>query len=234
MLARPEELLGAWEAAARVPPPARGAAVLARAALAPDLDTALDMPVGRSAALAARAHAEAFGAEVEGVLRCPACGETLEVTLALDALASDSGGEASTTAGGLAVRAPTTRDLLAAAAAADAEAALLARCVRGPDETPVDPSSLGPSALAEVDAVAERLAGLAGAVVSATCPGCGAEASAPLDVGALLWDRVARAAQALLADVAELAEAYGWTEPDVLALTPLRRRAYLELARGTA
>jgi hypothetical protein len=234
VLTRPEELLGAWEAAARMPPPARGAALVARAALAPDLDTALDMPLGRSAALAARAHAEAFGAEVEGVLRCPACGETLEVTLPLDAPATESGGEASTTAGGLAVRAPTTRDLLAAAAASDAEAALLARCVHDPDGAPVDPPSLGPSELAEIDAVAERLAGLAGVVVSATCPGCGAEASAPLDVGALLWDRVARAAQALLGDVAELAQAYGWTEADVLALTPLRRRAYLDRARVTA
>ena len=68
--------------------------------------------------------------------------------------------------------------------------------------------------------------------VRASCPECGADVGAPLDVGALLWDRVARAAGEALHEVAELAAAFGWSEADVLGLTPLRRRAYLELVRG--
>ncbi len=51
-----------------------------------------------------------------------------------------------------------------------------------------------------------------------------------LDVGALLWERVAQAAPVLLGEVAALARAFGWTEPDVLALGETRRHAYLALA----
>jgi len=231
MLPGPADMLATWEAAAGMPSVARGAVLVERAGLAPDLDTALDLPVGRGAALAARVHAEAFGAVVDGLLRCAACGEELEVALPLEAVAADAGGETATVGGGLVVRAPTIRDLLLAGAAQDAERTLLERCVSGPDGASIDPGSLSDDARAEVDAAAERLAGVAGLVVRATCPVCGADASAPLDVGALLWERVARAARALLAEVAELAGAYGWTEGEVLALTPLRRHAYLELAR---
>jgi hypothetical protein len=37
-------------------------------------------------------------------------------------------------------------------------------------------------------------------------------------------------ARALLAEVHSLARAYGWTEPEILALSPQRRAAYLEMA----
>jgi hypothetical protein len=36
-----------------------------------------------------------------------------------------------------------------------------------------------------------------------------------------------------MADVAELARAFHWSEAEVLALGPRRRRAYLALARAT-
>jgi hypothetical protein len=35
----------------------------------------------------------------------------------------------------------------------------------------------------------------------------------------------------VLGDVHELARAYGWSEPEVLALSPWRRAAYLALVR---
>ena len=55
-----------------------------------------------------------------------------------------------------------------------------------------------------------------------------------------LWSLVCRAhqgtedarsaARQTLLDVHLLASTYGWTEPDILAVPPLRRRHYLELA----
>jgi len=50
-------------------------------------------------------------------------------------------------------------------------------------------------------------------------------------VTGLLTDRVADQAQRVFLDVADLASAYGWSEPQILALPEPRRRAYLELAR---
>jgi hypothetical protein len=61
------------------------------------------------------------------------------------------------------------------------------------------------------------------------CPQCGSRWDAPLDAGDLVWTRLQAAAETLLLDVDTLARAYGWTEPEILALSPLRRAAYLQL-----
>jgi hypothetical protein len=226
------ELLSAWEAAVAVPEPARGAALVAAAGLADDLDAALDLPVGESAALAVRLHAELFGDEVEGLVTCEPCGTVLDVSVPLAALPSAHGDAA--VVGELRVRAPTTRDLLAARDSPDPARALLAACVTGAGGAPADPGALDEVSLGLVDDAAEELAGAAAIVVRVTCPECGAAVTAPLDVGALLAERVARAAAEALAEVAELAAAFGWSEAEVLALTPLRRRAYVDLVRGAS
>jgi hypothetical protein len=61
------------------------------------------------------------------------------------------------------------------------------------------------------------------------CVECGHRTRAAVDVAACLWAELDGWARGLLADVHVLASAYGWTEPDVLALSPTRRRYYLEL-----
>jgi hypothetical protein len=62
-----------------------------------------------------------------------------------------------------------------------------------------------------------------------TCPECGAEWTAPMDVGEVLWAELQSHAERILLEVDALARAYGWTEPEVLALSPSRRTAYLQL-----
>jgi hypothetical protein len=211
----PAHLLSAWEAAAGLPLAARGATVAG---------AALDLPIADAAARELQAYAEAFGATADCVVECEACGQELDVTVPLAEL--DTAGGAEATVAGLTVRAPTTRDLLEARDADD----LVARCVTD-GGAPVDPAELGELRDA-VDAAAEQLAGAAAIVVRTECPACGAGVSAPLDPALLLWDRVAAAVPIALGEIAELALAFGWSEQQVLALTPLRRRAYLELARG--
>jgi hypothetical protein len=240
-LGDPGRLLVAWEDAAGVPPVARGTVLVHRAGLVDDLDTALDLPIGAVASLAARLYAEEFGDVVPGILTCHSCGQRLDVELPMDSVVASQdesvGAESAVAlAGGrrLLVRAPTTRDLVAACGSHDPARELLNRCVRAEDNAPVDADGLDDAALTVVDAAAEELAGSAAVVVRTACPSCGTEVAAPLDVAALLWDRVAYAAPAILAEVAELAAAFGWAEAEVLALTPIRRRTYLELARGGA
>lgn len=62
------------------------------------------------------------------------------------------------------------------------------------------------------------------------CPQCATPWEARLDVGQLLWAKVQAAAERVLLDVDALARAYGWSEPEVLRLSPTRRAAYLQLA----
>jgi hypothetical protein len=223
----PATLLDAWEAGSGWPEVARGAVVL-DVARACGAGSALDLPLGDLARLAARCHADAFGAILTGVLDCAGCGAVLDVTVDLAALPDALPGALPGGAGGgtPAVRAPTARDLLAAAGRPDARDVLVSRCVAA------GTGALDDAALAAAEARLEALAGPALTTLRATCPACGAAVAGDLDPPWLLWTRVAAAGPELLRDVAALAAAYGWSEPQVLALSPRRRAAYLELAAG--
>ena len=64
-----------------------------------------------------------------------------------------------------------------------------------------------------------------------TCSACGARSEAVFDVAVYLWTEIEAEALRLLRDVHCLARGYGWGEADILALSPFRRRAYLELVQ---
>lgn len=223
-------VLESWEAALRVRAPLRGAAVLAR--LHPDGDAVLDLPLAEVAALATAYLAEVSGDDVDGVLTCDGCAALLDVRLRLSDLFDDSPAPEGRDRGRgirFALRSPTPRDLAAAGGNADAYGSLLRRCVTRADGAAVDPAALSPADLAEIDSALESLAGAALPLLRATCPDCGGAATGALDVADLLWRHVEVAARAVLRDVSQLAAAFGWREADVLALTPLRRSAYLAL-----
>ena len=64
------------------------------------------------------------------------------------------------------------------------------------------------------------------------CPACAARWQAPFDIGLALWRKLQDQAERLLIDVDTLARTYGWAQHEVLALSPLRRAAYLQLVRA--
>lgn len=223
----PAVLLAAWEAGDGWPEVARGALVLDLLGGAEDGGSALDLPIGELDRLAARCHVEAFGGLVLGVLDCTGCGAMLDVTVDLTAL------PAATTPDGPAagdevpaVRAPTVRDLLRVVDRPDARDVLL-QLLSG-----MTVGDLEPDELARVDMRLEAIAGPGFTTLRAACPDCGDDVIGDLDPAWLLWARVETAAPELLRDVAQLAGAFGWSESEVLALTPQRRAAYLGLAAG--
>jgi hypothetical protein len=224
----PAVLLAAWEAGCGWPEVARGAAVLDVLGGAEVAGSALDLPIGELARLAARCHVEAFGGLVPGVLDCAGCGAMLDVTVDLSALptATTPGGSVATGDEWPAVRAPTVRDLLRAVGRPDARDVLLQLL------TGVAERDLEPDELVRLEARLEAIAGPGFTTLRTACPDCGGDVTGDLDPAWLLWTRVERAAPELLQDVATLAGAYGWSESEVLALTPRRRAAYLELAAG--
>ncbi|GAA2758346.1 hypothetical protein [Actinopolymorpha rutila] len=224
-------LLDAWEAAAAVSGQRRGAMLVDRLGL---VVNALDAPLAQRDAALLDLYRSVFGDRAEMVMDCTSCGKALEVDLDLAVFAGAGTSEVTCVVSGsreYELRALTTRDLVAAAAAPDPAATLLARTVRRTDGTAVAAADLPAGDLDLLDVASERLAGPAGVVVSARCPACGAPVRGGLDVAALGWSRLDRWAGDRLAEVATLARAYGWTEAEVLALTPARRAVYLELAQ---
>jgi hypothetical protein len=65
--------------------------------------------------------------------------------------------------------------------------------------------------------------------LSLGCEDCGHHWLADFNIGSLLWDEIDGCARALLVEVHNLARAYGWTEQEILALSPQRRAAYLDM-----
>jgi hypothetical protein len=65
--------------------------------------------------------------------------------------------------------------------------------------------------------------------ISMACPACEAVFGEPLDLAAFCWAEVEARAPRLLAEVDALASRYGWSEAEILALSRVRRDAYLAL-----
>lgn len=126
------------------------------------------------------------------------------------------------------VRPPTSADVLAVASAADPGAALLERCARAaPDEAGAVPVS--PAAFDSIEAALTDADPLIDLEIVIACPACGGRWTTVFDITSFLWSELDTWARNTLRDVHALAAAYGWSEAQILALSPARRAAYLEM-----
>jgi hypothetical protein len=212
--------LDLWQEAEGRAPVERSLALAAAVAGRP-LEELSALPIGERDALLLELHA---GEALDATAACPACGEQAEFSVDTRALAARAAGAKPGK-----WRPPDSTDVAAAAATRDAEAAervLLERCAGSAELSPEERADVV-AAMAEADPLAEVL-------VDVSCPACGEDFVADLDIGAFVWADVRARAQRLLFEVDVLARAYGWTEIEVLALDERRRASYLELAGARA
>jgi hypothetical protein len=226
------DLLDVWEAAWHRTPLERGLAMLAVAeGTAPA--ALLGLPVGRRDRALFELRATLFGTVVDAVSACPRCGAEVELTFEHDELLADAGGaadEVTVTAGGRDhhVRLPTSADV-AAVLDGDpglAAAALVRRCaIAGTVGGPGTPA-LDTDAVAAAWSAADPAADLE---LVLRCPDCEQAWSETFDIVSYLWSELDVWCRRTLTEVHELASAYGWSEPEALALSPWRRQYYLGL-----
>jgi hypothetical protein len=234
------DLVAAWEQGSGRTPVGRGESLLG--ALGIDAVRRRDLSVGQRDTLLMDLRGRLFGTAVTALAACPACGEQLEVTFDLDDVRARPPGDPTEPVEveheGYTVRArpPTTGDLAALDTAVprpDAPDRLLERCVL--DARRVD----GEVAVGELpDVVRARLETLlaeadpqADVQVVLTCPDCGRTWSALFDIVSFLWQELDAWARGLVVEVHDLASVYGWSEADILAMSPYRRSLYLDLVR---
>ena len=231
----PAALLALWECGIVTPPASRGEALVEAAWPAAPIRS-----LGERNARLLALHARLFGRDVDLISRCPACGTVAQFTGDCEQLAEGlrpsvelpPSHRLESCAHAIEFRLPSSGDV--AIASADIERfpeILLDRCILEctRDGAPVPPRELPVPVL---DALSRRMEALdPGASVSfaVSCPQCRAAWTAPLDVAEMLWRTMQAAAERLLLDIDTLARAYGWTEAEVLRLSPLRRAAYLQL-----
>jgi hypothetical protein len=176
--------------------------------------------------------------------RCPACDRQASIEVApaelLQALPpADERAEHRLDDGAwqLRFRLPAPDDLQALADEPDVDAfvhALLQRCLIEAREhgRPCGATALPAPLRTRLSERMEALDAAAHLDFDVRCPECGHAWHAPFDPGLALWTLLQSAAEQLLLDVDTLARRYGWREDEILALSPLRRQAYLQLARA--
>ncbi|TVO67367.1 hypothetical protein [Denitromonas ohlonensis] len=231
---RPERLLSVWEQGARRHPIDRALLLYALAAPEQPADRLADMPIGaRNAALMALRRAS-FGGHLASWVDCPACGERME--FALDAADLPPAPPFSTepiVVGGHRFRRPSSRHLAALVNADDPELAarqLLRECAESAEALPDDEAALA-ELLDAAEAAIEAADPWAELSLAVVCPACAHQTEASFDIASYLWEELDSHARRLLDDIHALAAAYGWTEPEVLALSDTRRAAYLARVR---
>lgn len=241
------QLLEAWEGALGLPPAHRALSLLAAAE--PELlySELAALPIGRRDARLLQLRERLFGSQLLLVVPCPQCKELSESQLHAPDLGFEPGDEPDRPAQGpctavfhdyrISFRLPASDDLLALATAAEPDQArglLLERCIieaRDPHGAALSPMDLPEAVLADLAAHMESADPGAVIELAFECAACSHRWQEMFDIAGFLWREIHAWAQRTLRDVHALARAYGWREPDVLALSPTRRQIYLELCR---
>ncbi|MBI3529345.1 MAG: hypothetical protein HY067_15425 [Betaproteobacteria bacterium] len=187
-------------------------------------------------------HAHLFGSELALLSHCPTCGNAAQFSVDCEALAAQTPAthaaspphRLDTQGHSIEFRLPGSADIAAASSAPNDDefaSELLARCVLActRDGASVPLRDLPATVLDALSQRMELLDPAASVSFELECPQCAEHWDARFDVGQLVFQKLQAAAERVLLDVDVLARAYGWTEPEVLCLSPARRAAYLQL-----
>jgi hypothetical protein len=234
------ELLQVWEEGLAQPEPRRALALLAAADPQIDVETLARLSIGARDGRLLTLRQRLFGNVVESTAHCPKCNELMEWEADVDQLRMPASGQEdeqylmTVTGYRVTFRLPNSLDLIAVRGGTDVEAmraCLLERCVLevvGTEDT-IAPTSLP----AEVgDAITAEMANVdpqADVTLAVTCDACGHTWEAGFDISSFLWTEIDDWARRTVQTVHRLALSYGWREQDILGMSPLRRRLYLEM-----
>jgi hypothetical protein len=201
-----------------------------------------ELPVGARDSRLLDLREAIFGASLECIAPCAHCAESLEFVIRTDEIrtAAVAGSEVQDLEhDGFSVRfrLPNGGDLVALCAdqnGGDPELRLLSRCVAEAHraEQPIEVAFL-PATVKT--AIAQRMAQCdpqAEAVLELRCPSCEERYTVVFDIVSHLWRELDAWARRMLREVHTLARAYGWREKDILEMSALRRRRYLDLLAG--
>lgn len=234
------DLVAAWEQGSGRTPAGHGDCLLG--ALGIDAARRRGLSVGQRDALLMDLRGRLFGTAVTALATCAACGEKLEVTFDLDDVRARPPGqpadpvEVEVDGYTVCARSPTTGDLAdldTTVPSSDALEWLLERCVLDArrDGREVAAVELPDAVRARLETRLAEVDPQADVQVVLTCPDCGESWSALFDVVSFLWQELDAWVRGLLVEVHDLASVYGWSEADILAMSPHRRSLYLEMVR---
>jgi hypothetical protein len=201
------------------------------------------LTVGQRDTLLMDLRGRVFGAWIASVADCPACSERMDVAFDLrDIWAPPSGDPVEPIeieAGGYRVQArpPIVDDLIwldRCDPSVDRRSILLERCVLGARRKgrSIRAGALPPAVVSDISTALANADPRAEIQLALSCTACGHSWSALFDIVSYFWQELESWVWRMARDVDTLAARYGWTETEILAMSPDRRALYLDLVRG--
>jgi hypothetical protein len=233
------DLLAAWERGLSQSASRRLLALLTAAYSELSEEQLLELPIGRRDSLALRLREVLFGSSLTSLAICPVCTERLEFALDVSDIRITSNRAMQNplvltlNEFELEFRLPNSRDLMYVEASNnvdEARKALLERCLLSVscDGQRCTVHNLPEAVLEQVEAAMAEADPQAEVQLDLSCPACKHSWLATFDIASFLWSEINAWAQRILNEVHLLAKAYAWREADILAMSPIRRRFYLE------
>jgi hypothetical protein len=248
------DLMHLWEGGMRRHPLDRALLALAAALPETPYERIADWPLGRRNQALAELRCACFGPRLQAWIACVKCGEKLEFELDGGVIAArgrdahEAAPEVSIVVNHRTFRLPTSRDLARAAAETDPRRAairIVDNCWLAAPSDPQSYAAPGTSGVgesraelwtnADLEEIGERMAladPLAETRLTLHCPNCANDWDETLDMVAFLWAEIEARARRLLRDIHALAQAYGWTEGEILSLSEIRRAHYIEMVQS--
>jgi hypothetical protein len=237
------DLVAVWEAGQQRHDADRALIVLSHAHPEADWDDLAELPLGQRDGLLMQVRQALFGSKLDIGVRCRRCSERLEFDSSIDELlpplwapTGPSRLRIQVADTEIEARPICTRDLARLSPNqpdAEVRRILIESSVlsaRTPDGD-ISAAALPAPAL---DALAEALTEadpLADIEFQLDCPNCSDRWILIFDIVPFLWRELAQVAQSLLDEVYDLAVHLGWSQSEILSLSPARRAYYLARVR---
>lgn len=233
-------MLDIWEQGLHQPWLQRSLILLAAACPEMEPEDLLNLSIGRRDQRLLLLRERLFGSWLINTAICPQCSERVEwENRIMDFSLSSSQSESipdefdvTIEKYHLRLRLPNSLDLARVIHDDDTEKArkqLLTRCILKAEYTDAECAvdQLPDHILQEIDHRLETLDPQAEIRIHLQCPECSHSWDAIFDITSFLWDELNNWAERTLLMIHRLAGGYGWTEKDILSLSPLRRQIYL-------
>lgn len=237
------DIIRIWETGKNQRPPIRALTILSAGLPEATLDQLAGLTIGRRDGYLLNLREGTFGPTVRGLAECPRCSDRLEFALSCSDLAKtgrlgleDGQRPMELDFNGIKIRfrLPCSSDLVKLADREDVQSGrkmIFQRCILETaadgkpvpvDELPEDVDRRLAALMAELDPGAEI-------ILDFHCPGCGHAWQTIFDIASFIWTEISAEARRLLQEVHALASAYKWRETDILSMSSVRRKYYLDL-----
>ncbi len=234
-----QRVLNIWEQGALLDAEAKTQSLLSLIAPELSMKALADLVLGERNKNLLELRQQLFGSKLQAYVECGECGQALDLEFLIEDFGFSSIAhipEIQRIENGninAKIRLPNGHDLEALESVKsvnDGRNLLFSRCVLElyRDDNLVVLQDLSEDELSQLELLISELDPRMEILFDLSCPQCSHSWQSPLDIGSFLWREFDVYARELLENIHLLASTYGWSETDILTMSNVRRKYYIE------